>query len=204
MKKTALILIFAFIGMISCKKDDDQNNGNNPEPPSETTKYSIGDYYKVGGVEGIVFEISENGKHGKIISMDEITAEWALTSSWTVLTNANDEHDGLINTNIIHKDFDVTEYPAFKWCIDKNSNNTIKWYFPAKNELLAIYSVYEILQDALNKHGGNLLNNSIYWSSTEHPEHSFTSWFVNFSTGEAAFNTVKFDNRWFVRAIRTF
>jgi len=196
LKFTAIVICLVGFAVFSgCKKDP--NDGNK-------TKYAIGDYYKVNGVEGIVFEISDNGKHGKIISMNETQCEWAVTSSWTVTTYANNENDGLVNTNIINTNFDINEYPAFKWCIDKNSNNSIKWYFPAKNELITIYSLYDVLQGALSKYNGTLLSTSLYWSSTENTNATYTSWFINFSNGEAAVNTVKFDNRWTVRAVRTF
>ncbi len=217
MKKTFFYLVLAVttIFFTACDKNNDQNDDNNGQngqndqndQNGNTKNYSVGDYYKVSGVEGIVFEISENGKHGKIISMDETQAAWATTETWTVLTNAIDENDGLVNTNIIKNNFDINEYPAFKWCIDKNSGGVTKWYFPAKNELLTIYSVFDKLQNALDKHQGTLLNNTwFYWSSSEYPGiYPVVSWYVNFSTGGASYlNTFKYDYRGYVRAVRSF
>ncbi len=46
--------------------------------------YNVGDYYNVDGKKGVVFEVSEDGKHGKIIS-DELVSEattWYKAMEW--------------------------------------------------------------------------------------------------------------------------
>ena len=34
--------------------------------------YKVGDYYNVGGKEGVVFEVTPDGKHGKIVALDDL------------------------------------------------------------------------------------------------------------------------------------
>lgn len=46
--------------------------------------YKVGDIYDVNGKKGIVFEVSEDGKHGKIIS-DSLTSDkmtWDKAMEW--------------------------------------------------------------------------------------------------------------------------
>ena len=47
-----------------------------PEPTLKT--YAVGDYYNDGKKEGVVFEVTVDGKHGKIVSMTQSTnLRWA-------------------------------------------------------------------------------------------------------------------------------
>ena len=43
-----------------------------PQPPEAARKtYKVGDYYNENGKEGVVFEVSADGQHGKIVSMTQ-------------------------------------------------------------------------------------------------------------------------------------
>ena len=46
--------------------------------------YKIGDVYDVNGKKGIVFEVSEDGKHGKIIASDIVSDKmtWGKAMEW--------------------------------------------------------------------------------------------------------------------------
>ena len=41
-----------------------------PQPPADV-RYAVGDYYERDGVQGIVVEIDEQRRHGKILSLDQ-------------------------------------------------------------------------------------------------------------------------------------
>ena len=45
--------------------------------------YKVGDYYNVDGKEGVVFDIWDNGRHGKIVSVDEVVLKWCLYEKFT-------------------------------------------------------------------------------------------------------------------------
>ena len=44
--------------------------------------YKVGDYYKVGGKKGVVFEVTSDGRHGKIVSLKERWSKWEGAKSW--------------------------------------------------------------------------------------------------------------------------
>lgn len=97
--------------------------------------YGIGDPYPdAENAIGVVYAVSEDGKHGMVVSKDQITAAW---SPYTDITNATDSSDGVTNRNTIERLDDWTNrYPAFKGCKDMGPG----WYLPSKNELKALYA----------------------------------------------------------------
>ena len=46
--------------------------------------YKVGDIYDVNGKKGVVFEVSEDGKHGKIVSEDIVSEKmtWDKAMEW--------------------------------------------------------------------------------------------------------------------------
>ncbi len=54
----------------------------NANRTDKETKYSVGDYYNENGKEGVVFEVSYGGRHGKIVSLDETEATWNSAKEW--------------------------------------------------------------------------------------------------------------------------
>ena len=51
-----------------------------PEPVAKT--YKVGDYYNENGKEGIVFDVWDNGRYGKIVSLDEAELSWGDALAW--------------------------------------------------------------------------------------------------------------------------
>lgn len=55
----------------------------NTSENSVTVKtYKVGDYYNENGKEGIVFDVWDNGRHGKIVSLDEAELSWGDALAW--------------------------------------------------------------------------------------------------------------------------
>ena len=44
--------------------------------------YQLGDYYNLNGNVGVVFEISNGGRNGKILSLDETDCNWNDAKQW--------------------------------------------------------------------------------------------------------------------------
>lgn len=125
--------------------------------------FEIGDRYSYNGKEGIVFAVSDGGRHGKIVSIDKTECAW---STETVTTGATDENDGINNLRTIQTIAGWHEkYPAFAWCADKGEG----WYLPALNELKALYEL------------GVLESDRQSWSSTEN--NYLSGWGVNMGSG---------------------
>ena len=142
--------------------------------------YKVGDYYNDGVKEGVVFEISADGCHGKIVSMKQSDLLWASDSAEQKrLIGADSETDGAYNMAKVKARRDwQSKYPAFKWCADLGEG----WYLPSKEELLTIYKN----KDKLNPKLTDKLSKGWYWSSTEfNKKYSgyFCAWYVSMYNG---------------------
>ena len=170
--------------------------------------YEVGDYYNDGVREGVVFEVSADGRHGKIVSMKQSAEKlpWAINerkfrlfkSEAERLIGADSERDGAYNMAKVKAISGwETKYPAFKWCADLGE----RWYLPSKEELLTIYKNKYILNPELT----DRLSEGHHWSSTEINKQSsgyFCAWFVIMSYGYAGNNSKSNDS--YVRAVSAF
>ena len=174
--------------------------------------YKVGDYYNDGKKEGVVFEVSADGKHGKIVSMTQSasTLQWASDETEQKrLVGAYSRTDGAANMAIIKSISDwKSKYPAFKWCADLGDG----WYLPAIEELKK-FTINDTIHNAVNRtleaKGGNTLYNKTvyawYWSSTEKDyryEGIFCAWFVIMLDGSTYYYD-KYRN-YYVRAVSAF
>jgi hypothetical protein len=171
------LMICMILTAIACSKKDNETTPDDPEvpevpelPPAESetkSPYKIGDYYNVSGVKGAVFEISNNGQNGKIVSLDEVYDRWSYNRDQA---NASDGDNGMNNMNVIKSISGwKSKYPAFKWCDDKNTNGITGWYYPAINELKSLYDSWNYVEDAIVKYGVNFMA-TLYSSSTEYDD----------------------------------
>lgn len=146
---------------ISCSKDN--VNGT----------YNVGDYYNVSGLKGIVWSVSEDGKHGKLISIYEESLQWSTEEKTTNAKSQDGENNQLVIEQLVDWE---TKYPAFAYCSSQGEG----WYLPGFDELRNFDSETDILTDAellkkvnetLTSIGGDKLKGVgeyvQYWSSTE-------------------------------------
>jgi len=145
--------------------------------------YKVGDYYNENGKEGVVFVVTADGRHGKIVSLDEARGlAWDSRLELNgyeyingTKTGANYNSDGKANTNKVMKRDDSDQYPAFVWCQEKGED----WYLPAKDEFKAIYNNKSKINSTLAKYGAKLSDGYWYWSSTEDEgDPEFSAWCV--------------------------
>ena len=168
--------------------------------PDETTSapYKIGDYYNDGTKQGVVFEVSDDGKHGKIVSLDDshVKLQWSSDSNeHKCLIGADNEYNGAYNMAKVKQIADWNyKYPAFAWCADLGDG----WYLPARGELLAIYRNKDIVERAISSRDGGYLRR--YWSSTEYSEPC--AWYVYMIDGDTICRTKNTSS--YVRAVSAF
>ena len=163
-------MISIFMVFSGCKKDNASTDSGNNSGGGSTTTYAVGDYYNVDGVKGIVYRISDGGKHGMIVSLDETVGYW---STEHVITGASDQYNGRANTDLIISNYDLDNYPIFKWCKNKNTGNITGWYIPSKSELTDVIRVKDIVNEGLINNNGVIikdLEKDAYWSSIEKDE----------------------------------
>lgn len=155
-----------------------------------TVSYKVGDYYPdpnvdvtdaeaVKTVEGIVFSVTDEGAHGKILSLVESCGlKWNTTGAGDATL---DEDDGAVNWDTIKaKDASFSNYPAFAWCASLGDG----WYIPAINELITLRTAWgttlaekTAFNNRISAVGGEQLKSSAlvgssaksayYYSSTE-------------------------------------
>lgn len=162
-----------------------------PVPPAKT--YKVGDSYDENGKRGVVFEVSADGKHGKIVSLAEKRLLWANDNfdSWREEICAYSETNGAVNMAVVQCIPNWREkYPAFAWCADLGEG----WYLPAINELKAIYDIRNILN----------LKSYYYWSSTENKEYESCAWIFNTINGNTYGNGIDKNIDRYVRAVSAF
>ena len=164
--------------------------------------YNVGDYYNDGVREGVVFKVSPDGKHGKIVNLKE-SEKLQWSSDRIPQVGANSHSSGVSNMQKIKLITDwQNKFPAFKWCADLGEN----WYLPSIEELEE-FMLNDMVHNAVNHTlivtGGQRLHSKgdawPYWSSTENS--NFYVWIVNMYGGtNYTFNNFSCH----VRAISTF
>lgn len=174
-----------------------------PQPTPKT--YKVGDYYDDGTKKGVVFDVWDGGRHGKIVSLDQNESQWCTKEQYDkkIVVGADSKNNGKVNTDKVMARSDADQYPAFTWCCNKGND----WYLPAIYELKLLLlndSVHDAVNITLAQKGGTKLynkkNSRWYWSSTESNE--FCAWYVVMCDGDTNFN-IK-DNYRYVRAVSAF
>lgn len=119
------------------------------------------DAYEIGELwpneespEGCVFTVSDNGTHGKIVSLDQTGLVWQQgIATFVVATNLD---DGSYN-----------QYPSGSAIQKWIGNHGTDWYFPAKNKLHRICGSIKEVNQILRSIGSNVIEN-IFWSFTQY------------------------------------
>ena len=134
-------------------------------PAKPVKVYKVGDYYDDGTKKGVVFEVTDGGKHGKIVSLTEAEKEWAIKKVRNRATYTIYKTDGMENMKRIQSIRGWREeYPAFAWCSSLGEG----WYLPAKEELKAIYNAKTAINKTLSSKGKTVISDNLYWSSSEY------------------------------------
>lgn len=167
--------------------------------PSVTYKtYQVGDYYDDGKRQGVVFAVSDDGRYGKIVSLDQIKKQWCSDKQYTmrIFVGASSNSDGKSNTDKVIARADSEEYPAFQWCRAKGD----EWYLPSVEELKLLLQVRDKVNKTLIDKSMEELSDFWYWSSTE--KDSNFAWGVLMNEGHTGYGNKDF--RSYVRAVSAF
>lgn len=186
----------------------ESNKSNGVVVQSHTKTYKVGDYYDDGVKQGVVFDVWDAGRHGKIVSLNECLTRWCSIAQYhmdkdSIWEGAEMSHlDGKLNTNRVMSWANSSEYLAFVWCRQMG----VDWYLPAIDELkllLLNYDVRNLVDSTLEYQKATKLFNKIvyksYWSSTEKDQ--FCAWYIR------TLYDVNFTNKpseCYVRAVATF
>jgi hypothetical protein len=120
--------------------------------------YCVGDYYNDGVKDGIVFEVSEGGMHGKIISMREPFDGRVWSLKYESGFGAKSKKSGRKNMDEVMAIPNwQTKFPAFAWCVELGEG----WYLPSIEEWNIIYANL----DKINLQLEDGFSFSYYWTS---------------------------------------
>ena len=153
------------------------------EQPASEDIYHIGDIYDKNGIKGVVVMLTDGGRHGLIMSLDEACLAWStLKRKQLKKTNATDSQDGeknmlAIERYIAENGLSWSDFPAFEWCRNKGEG----WYLPSINEIWSAGTMYmggsrtasnrrsrKHFNTSVENVGGTPINNLMfYYSSTE-------------------------------------
>lgn len=158
--------------------------------------YKIGDYYDDGTKKGVVFDVWDGGRHGKIVSLTEANKLLWTTSRDIKKIGATSKDDGKFNNLLVRLEPPLksrswdwkTNYPAVEWCQKLGEG----WYLPAIDEL-KMFTLNKSIRDKVDmmlvakgcylseerskklgliKDGMHEMGESVmYWSSTEDEIH---------------------------------
>ena len=158
---------------------------------SNGAPYQVGDYYKNGKTEGIVFEVYDNGYSGKIVSLkhsDKIK-KWRERGSLDIgkTFGVTDGRDIMHYRRLSES---ITEDDAFGWC----NRQGMGWYLPTIEELKSIYANRAVIEPKLThkfaKHS---------WSCTESSDNA-----AYFISNNGYIGTCEKHYGCYVRAVKTF
>lgn len=164
---------------VALKKQTEQSYSNTPTYNTSSNissgkSYKVGDYYNENGLRGVVFEVSADGKSGKIVNMSESDGGllWTnIKSEQKRKIGTTDQYDGENNMNTVKllPNWE-SSYPVFAYCANLGNG----WYLPASEELKLLLlndKVHDAVNHTLEANGGKKLSNKKdprwYWSSTE-------------------------------------
>ena len=164
---------------VALKKQTEQSYSNTPTYNTSSNissgkSYKVGDFYNENGLRGVVFEVSTDGKNGKIVNMSESDGGllWTnIKSEQKRKIGTTDQYDGENNMNTVKllPNWE-SSYPVFAYCANLGNG----WYLPASEELKLLLlndKVHDAVNHTLEANGGKKLSNKKdprwYWSSTE-------------------------------------
>lgn len=165
-----LLLLFSGFLLISCGKDNEDEDSNNVVQVTA----EVGSWFG-GGVVAYILQSGDPGyqsgqTHGFIVAPQELgSLPWGCSGTFIGGTSQN-LGQGKVNTDYI-----VAGCPdsggAARRCYDLELNGFSDWHLPSLDELKKLNLNHEIIDSVLLANGGEPFEmwdtGSIYWSSTE-------------------------------------
>ncbi len=168
--------------------------------------YAVGDAYPdADNAIGVVCEVSDGGRHGKMLSLECRSLRWSNNTKNTTKADATDTNDGLANMRAIVAD-GIDNYEAASYVNEMNSDSkgyasgsTGVWYLPARDEVSNILTSeqFDKINATLTTLGKSAINEyGEIWSSTLNDNKSAYEVEINSENiNEMTLHTSKFETR---------
>ena len=168
----------------------------------DTTRHYVGELY--GG--GIIFYVYDNGTHGLIASLNDLSSGIQWGADGITVANCASAYDGASNTTSIVASLGEGTSFAAGLCDSYTGNGYSDWYLPSVWELNLLYNQAFIISSKLDNDGDSITNglyfNGQYWSSTQRS--STDAWVQFVGYGYVGANNHEKTHSYYVRAIRKF
>ncbi len=179
----------------------------------------MGDLYDDGNLKGVIVDVTEDGRHGLIISLDEAPEmlAWTADKAKVGALGLDDMKDGRNNMarlaeHIAAAGGQWSDYPAFEWCRKLGEG----WYLPSINEVLRMAVAFNggntmvfnrkarvEFNRLLSENGGKKLDRmAYYFSSTETDDRQASS--LDMNVTPAKIEPLPKHTKWRVRAVHRF
>ncbi len=196
-----------------------QQQERNAAQPNYFRPYKVGDLYDDGSLKGVIVDVTENGRHGLIISLDEAPGmlAWTADKAKVGAIGLDDMKDGRNNMarlaeHIAAKGERWSDYPAFEWCRSLGDG----WYLPSIDEVLRMAVAFNggstmvynrkarvEFNRLLGENGGKKLDRmAYYFSSTEMDDSQASS--LDMNVTPAKIEPLPKHTKWRVRAVHRF
>ncbi len=187
--------------------------------PQYLHPYKVGDLYEDGNLKGVIVDVTEDGRHGLIISLDEAPEmlAWTADKAKVGALGLDDMKDGRNNMarlaeHIAAAGGQWSDYPAFEWCRKLGEG----WYLPSINEVLRMAVAFNggntmvfnrkarvEFNRLLSENGGKKLDRmAYYFSSTETDDRQASS--LDMNVTPAKIEPLPKHTKWRVRAVHRF
>lgn len=181
--------------------------------------YEVGNLYDDGTLKGVIVDVTEDGRHGLIISLDEAPGvlAWVADKAKAGALGLDDMKDGRNNmarlaAHIAAAGEQWSDYPAFEWCRSLGEG----WYLPSIDEVLRIAVAFNggntmtysrkartEFNRLLAENGGRKLDRmAYYFSSTEMDGDQVSS--LDMNVTPAKIEVLPKHSKWRVRAVHRF
>ncbi|MDR0968938.1 MAG: hypothetical protein LBM67_00155 [Lentimicrobiaceae bacterium] len=175
------------IGSITVRANEQTKTITVKQPQGITTEppYNIGDIYAQDGVVGVVYQVSNGGYSGMIVSLNEMEGYFFQAQEWCLgFASSGWYMPSIGDLEALYAGFcGLSEYPG-------EQQNASVIYKAARDRFNA----------TLSGNGGTPITEDWYWSSTEYSNYSH--WGQSFSSGEQDSYYDDYDNR--CRCVRNF
>lgn len=82
-KLLTLVCVLSALLITSCMVGPSYEEDNSYDPqPDPQPELKIGDIYKIEGKTGVVWAVSKDGTHGRIISLEQTKCKWDEAQQW--------------------------------------------------------------------------------------------------------------------------
>lgn len=142
----------------------------------------VGDY----NYGGVIFWVNATGDEGLVCAINnEGTADWGCAN--TNITGANGTIIGTGEANTLAIIASCSTAGSAADLVSNSTLNTFNdWFLPSRDEIGMLFMNRIEVNNTISLYGGTLLNNGLYWSSSQNSSPYSNAWYQDFLSGQVS------------------